>query len=58
VTFSGTAYSVDLSGTANHIAFDNVTSVSSVPSPEPGTPVMFASGTLGLAGLLRRKFLA
>ena len=58
VTLSGTAYSVDFSGTANYIAFDNVTLGSSVPAPEPGTLVMFGSGALGLAGLLRRKFLA
>jgi len=58
VTFSGTAYSVDFSGTANYIAFDNVTLGSSTPAPEPGTLVMFGSGALGLAGLLRRKFLA
>src|SRR5271157_3431760 len=59
-TFSGTAHSVDFSGTANHIGFDNVTLGSSTPVvlPEPGTLVMFGSGALGLAGLLRRKFLA
>jgi len=58
VSFSGTAYSVDFSGTANYVGFDNVTLGSSVPSPEPGTLVMFGSGALGLAGPLRRKFLA
>jgi len=26
-----------------------------VPAPEPGTMVMFASGVLGLAGVIRRK---
>ena len=61
VTFSGTAMSVDFSGTANQIGFDDVTLGSGIPTPgvpEPGTLVMFGSGALGLAGLLRRKFLA
>jgi hypothetical protein len=58
VAFSGTAMSVNFSGTANYIAFDNVTLGASSPVPEPGTLVMFGSGALGLAGLLRRKFLA
>ena len=59
VTFSGTAYSVDFSGAANNVGFDNVTLGSSTPVvPEPGTLVMFGSGALGLASLLRRKFLA
>jgi hypothetical protein len=26
------------------------------PTPEPGTLIMFGSGVIGLAGLLRRKF--
>jgi PEP-CTERM motif len=57
VSFSGTAMSVDFSGTANFIAFDNVTLGSSTPgTPEPGTLVMFGSGVVGLAGLLRRRF--
>jgi hypothetical protein len=59
VTFSGTAYSVVFSGSANYIGFDNVTLGSGIPTPgtpEPGTLVMFGSGALGLAGLIRRKF--
>jgi len=58
VAFSGTAMSVNFSATANHIGFDDVTLGSSTPVPEPGTLVMFGSGALGLAGLLRRKLLA
>ena len=50
--------SVNFSATANHIGFDDVTLGSSTPVPEPGTLVKFGSGALGLAGLLRRKFLA
>ena len=56
VTFSGTAMSVDFTGVANQIGFDNVTLGSATPgTPEPGTLVMFGSGVVGLAGLLRRK---
>ena len=59
VTFSGTAMSVNFSGTADYIGFDNVTLGSGTPTPgtpEPGTLIMFSSGAMGLAGLLRRKF--
>jgi len=58
VSFSGTAESIDFGGTANQIVFDDVTFGSSTPgnTPEPGTLVMFGSGVIGLAGLLRRKF--
>jgi PEP-CTERM motif len=56
VTFSGTAQSIDFGGVANQIVFDDVTFGSSTPGvPEPGTLVMFGSGILGLAGLVRRK---
>jgi len=61
VAFRGTAYSVEFSVAPNSTAFDNVTLGSSTPTPavpEPGTLVTFGSGALGLAGLLRRKFLA
>jgi hypothetical protein len=57
VAFSGTAMSIDFGGTANQIVFDDVTFGSATPgTPEPGTLVMFGSGVIGLAGLLRRKF--
>jgi len=56
VSFSGTAQSAIFAGTANYIAFSNVTLGSSNPgTPEPGTLVMFGSGVLGLAGVIRRK---
>jgi hypothetical protein len=60
VSFAGTAKSVDFNAPLNNIVFDNVTLGSSAPVviPEPGTLVMFGSGIVGLAGLVRRKFLA
>jgi hypothetical protein len=60
VSFAGTAMSVDFNAPLNDIVFDNITLGSSTPVviPEPGTLVMFGSGIVGLAGLLRRKFLA
>ena len=59
VTFSGTAYSVVFSGSADYIAFDNITLGSGTPTPgtpEPGTLVMLGSGALGVVSMLRRKF--
>ena len=57
VSFAGTAMSIDFGGVANQIVFDDVTFGSATPGvPEPGTLVMFGSGIVGLAGLLRRKF--
>jgi PEP-CTERM motif len=57
VTFPGTAMSIDFLGNPNQIVFDDITFGSSTPgTPEPGTLVMFGSGVIGLAGLLRRKF--
>ena len=59
VGFAGTAMSIDFGGVANQIVFDDVTFGSSTPGvPEPGTLALFGSGALGLAGLLRRKFMA
>jgi hypothetical protein len=58
VSFAGTAESAVFTGTANFIAFSDVTLGSSTPGPvpEPSTLLMFGSGVLGLAGALRRKF--
>lgn len=60
VGFAGTAMSIDFGGTANQIAFDNVTFGSDTPGsvPEPGsTIVLLLSGLAGLKGLasLRRR---
>ena len=58
VTFAGTAMSIDFGGVANQIVFDDVTFGSSTPGvPEPGTLLMLGSGIVGLAGVIRRKFL-
>lgn len=59
ITFSGTARSVGLVGTANQIIFDDITLGSSVPGraiPEPGTLVLLGGGLilLGIFGLGRR----
>ena len=59
VSFPGTAESAIFTGTANYIAFSDVTLGNSVPQspvPEPSSLLMFGSGVLGLAGALRRKF--
>lgn len=58
VSFAGTAQSIDFGGVANQIVFDDVTFGSATPgsTPEPGTIIMFGSGVIGMAGLLRRKF--
>jgi PEP-CTERM motif len=59
VSFSGTAESAVFSGTANYIAFDNITLGSSTPggTPEPSTWVMMLAGFtgLGLVGLRRAR---
>ncbi len=53
-TFSGSLLGIDVfnnaAGNGSDVAFNNLTIV-----PEPGTFIMFGSGLLGLAGLLRRK---
>lgn len=54
-TFAGTAESVNFSGVANYIVFDNVTIGSGTPSaPEPSTFFLISAG-LGLAGLVARR---
>jgi hypothetical protein len=65
VTFTGTAYSVSFGGTANQIAFDNITlgsstagstggSVDTSPVPLPASAVLLM-GALGGLGLMRRR---
>ncbi len=60
VTFSGTALSVDFGGTANQIAFDNITLGAAVPigsTPEPASLFLLGGGlaALGLGHYRRRK---
>ena len=58
VTFSGTAMSVDFSGTANQIAFDDVTLGSSTPgtgTPEPATYALTGSSLLAVFAYSLRK---
>lgn len=60
VTFAGTAMSVAFGGTANYIAFDDVTLGSSTPGqnvPEPAALGMFGLGVLliGLFAGMRRR---
>jgi hypothetical protein len=59
VSFLGTAKSVDFGGTANYIAFDDITLGSKIPDndpiPEPGTMALFGAGLLGLAIYSKRR---
>ncbi|MGA9867620.1 MAG: PEP-CTERM sorting domain-containing protein [Acetobacteraceae bacterium] len=57
VTFPGTAMSVDFGGTANQIAFDNITLGSGTPvgAPEPASLALLGVGLLGLGAVSRRK---
>lgn len=58
VTFEGTAHSVDFGGTANQIAFDNITLGSDTPGggdvPEPSSWALMITG-FGLVGAGMRR---
>jgi len=58
VTFSGTAESVNFSGTPDYITFDNITLGNSIPTggsvPEPGAVVLFATLLGGIGWRFRR----
>lgn len=58
VIFAGTARSVDFGGSADYIAFDNVTLGTGNPVqdvPEPRTLALFGLGLAGLARLRRKQ---
>jgi hypothetical protein len=50
VAFSGTAMSAIFSGTADYIAFDNITLGSASPAPEPASLTLLGLGACGLLG--------
>jgi len=57
LAFAGTGHSAVFTGSANYIAFDNVTFGSTSPvtaTPEPASFVLLASGLVGLLTLRRR----
>jgi hypothetical protein len=57
ISFAGIAMSVEFSGVANQIVFDDITFGSSTPGgvvPLPATAPLFATG-LGVIGLLARR---
>ena len=56
VAFNGIAHSVDFSGTANQIGFDDITLGSSTPGvPEPASLLLLGTGLVGIARKLRKK---
>ena len=57
--FPGTAESVDFSGSANNIYFDNVTfDINALVVPEPTTLTLLAAGLLGVTALFSQRWLA
>jgi hypothetical protein len=57
VSFAGTAESIEFSGVANGIVFDDVTFGSATPgdTPEPSTWVMMMLGLAGIGIVARRR---
>lgn len=58
VSFAGIAKSIDFGGTANFVAFDNVTFGSATPVPgipEPSTYALMALGLAGIGFVARRR---
>jgi hypothetical protein len=61
VSFSGTAESVDFTGSAGNVGFDNITLGSATPggapttAAEPATILLLGVGSLGLLGARRNK---
>jgi hypothetical protein len=57
--FPGTAESVDFSGSANNIYFDNVTfDINALVVPEPTTLTLLGAGLLGVTALFSQRWLA
>lgn len=56
LSFDGVARSIDFSGTANYVVFDNITFGAATPTspvPEPGTYAMLGLGLAGMAAYRR-----
>ena len=58
VAFSGTAKSIDFGGTADQIAFDNITFGATTPGgqvPEPATLFLLGIGLAGMVWIARKR---